>query len=106
MKDLLWEFRFIIILVLGALIYAVLEWGKVKVTLLGLMLKAKSLAKDAILKSGKEQEEWVIRNAYHYLPSSFKLFISKAMMQKLVHYIYHMAKDKLDDGCINDSVKE
>lgn len=106
MKELIWEYRFIIVIVVTAALFALLEWERFKGTAYALMLQAKRMAKDAVLKSGAQQEEWVIRKAYQFLPKSITIFISNEVMGKIVHYLYIKAKDKLDDGQLNNSVVE
>ncbi|CCJ33084.1 hypothetical protein [Caloramator australicus] len=101
-----WEFRFIIVIAIAILLYALLEWQKFKATAYALMLQAKRLAKDAVLNSGQQQEEWVVKKAYQFLPKSWTIFISEATMRKIVHWLYEKAKDYLDDGKINDSYKD
>ena len=102
---LLFEYRFIILIVLAVILYAALEWQKFKSQAYALMLQAKSLAKDAILKSGHQQEEWVIKKAYQYLPRKLTIFLSEQRMRKIVHYLYVRAKDYVDDGEINNSIE-
>ncbi|WDU84187.1 hypothetical protein [Caloramator sp. Dgby_cultured_2] len=63
-----WEFRFIIVLALSILIYALLEWNSFKAQLYALMLQAKRMAKDAVLKSGQQQEEWVVKRLINSYP--------------------------------------
>lgn len=107
MKELismLWEWRFIIAVGVAVLIYCLAEWNKVKAKLYSFMLLAKTLAKDAVLKSGQQQEEWVVNKAYQFLPKVLTLFISRQIMQKIVHWLYHKAKDYIDDGQINNSI--
>lgn len=104
LKNFLWEWRFIIIIGLAVAIYAVLEWQRFKVKAYALMLQAKSLAKDAILKSGDQQAEWVVKKAYQFLPKPWTAFISEERMRKIVYYLYHKAKDYLDDGNLNNSI--
>lgn len=105
MLKIIWEYRFIILVVLAVILYAALEWQKFKIEAYALMLQAKSLAKDAILKSGHQQEEWVIKKAYQFLPRKITLFISEQRMKTIVHYLYFRAKDSVDDGEINNSVE-
>ncbi len=105
MLNFLWEYRFIILIVLAVILYAALEWQKFKTQSYALMLQAKSLAKDAILKSGSQQEEWVIKKAYQYLPRRLTVFISEKRMKIIVHYLYIKTKDLIDDGEINNSIE-
>ena len=104
MKELIIEYRFIIVLVIAVILFAAMEWQKFKAILHALMLQAKGMAKDLVLKSGEQQEEWVIIQAYKYLPKWITLFISTENMKLIVHYLYHKAKDYLDDGCLNNSI--
>lgn len=101
---LLFEYRVIILVVLAVILYAALEWQKVKTKSYALMLQAKSLAKDAILKSGLQQEEWVIKKAYQFLPGRITIFLNEQSMRKIVHYLYVSAKDYVDDGELNNSI--
>jgi uncharacterized protein (UPF0333 family) len=105
MLDKLFEFRFVILVVLVAIIFAVFEWQKTKGILYALMLQAKSMAKDLILKSGTKQEEWVIRKAYLFLPKKITIFINQERMRRIVHYLYNKAKDLADDGEMNNSIE-
>ena len=68
------------------------------------MLQAKSLAKDAVLKSGCQQEEWVVNKMYQFVPPVITVWIPRPAMKSIVHYLYHNAKDYLDDGQLNESI--
>lgn len=104
MKELLFEYRFIIVVAIAAFFFALFEWEKFKGILYRLMLRAKSMAKDAILKSGGAQEEWVLQKAYIYLPKWITMFIPQEVMRKIIKYLYDIAKDYLDDGKLNKSI--
>jgi len=104
MKELVFEYRFILVVALAIFIFILFEFEKFKGILYALMLQAKSLAKDAVLKSGIEQEEWVLQKAYAYLPKWITFAIPQETMRKIISYLYHMGKDYLDDGQINKSV--
>ncbi|CAM2938986.1 hypothetical protein HAHI6034_05830 [Hathewaya histolytica] len=104
-SNLLWEYRFIIVLLVSIVLYIVLEWEKFKRVSYGVMLQAKSLAKDKILKSGKQQEEWVVKKMYQFLPKALTVFISDEVMKKIVHFLYVKGKDYLDDGKLNNSIE-
>lgn len=103
--NLLFEYRFMIILVLAVMLYAVLEWQKFKTISYALMLQAKSKAKNLILKSGKQQEDWVVNKAYLFLPKKLTIFINQERMRRIIHFLYVKAKDKIDDGEINNSIE-
>lgn len=105
MLNFIVEYRFILLVLLGVIFYAVLEWNKFKKLAYSSILNAKSLAKDYILKSGKQQEDWVVKKMYQYLPKTLVKFISEENMRRAVHYLYHKAKDYIDDGKINNSVE-
>lgn len=100
----LWEYRFIIVIVLAVGLYAALEWQRFKAQAYGVMLQAKRLAKDAVLKSGAEQEDWVVKKLYQFLPKTWTKFISEQNMRRAVHYLYVKSKDYLDDGKLNNSI--
>jgi hypothetical protein len=102
--NLLWDWRFIIAAIIAFLVYCWLDWKEAKSRLYATMLRAKSLAKDAVLKSGQEQEEWVVKKAYQLLPLKFKIFISEERLRQIVHWLYHTAKDMLDDNKLNNSI--
>jgi len=105
LKSFVWEFRFVLIVILAVVLFCVFEWQKAKTITYALMLQAKSLAKDAVLKSGKQQEEWVVNKAFQFLPSGLTLVLNRERMQKLVHYLYVKGKDYADDGKINNSIQ-
>lgn len=102
----LWEWRFVLVCLLAVILFAVLEWTKFKALLYEAMLTAKRMAKDKVLNSGKQQEDWVVDRLWEaVLPARMKLFISKETLRKAVHWLYIKAKDKLDDGYWNGSIK-
>jgi hypothetical protein len=104
MLNLIWEYRFVILIIVAIALYAFLEWEKFKVQAYAIMLQAKRQAKDKILKSGDEQIDWVVRKAYQFLPKRFTIFISEKNMRWIVHKLYHVAKDYLDDEQLNNSI--
>lgn len=101
----LWENRFIILIVAFVILFFVLlGWQRTKVLLYQLMLQAKRMAKDAVLKSGQEQEEWVVKKALQLLPLSLKVFLNEDTIRKIVRWLYQKAKDYADDGQFNGSI--
>lgn len=106
MKELVWEYRYVIILVIGAALYTILEWGSVKGKILNAIVAAKDLAKDKILHGGKAQEDWVVSRVYLVLPNRIKLFLSEELLRKIIRYLYQKSMDLLDDGKVNDSFTE
>lgn len=104
LQQLIWEYRYMLIVIAIFVLHCMLEWEKVKSKIYALMLQAKSLAKDAVLKSGDEQVEWVVKKSYQFLPKSIIIFISKDSMRKIIRYLYSKAKDYLDDEQLNNSI--
>jgi hypothetical protein len=56
------------------------------------------------LKSGAEQEEWVVKNLLQRLPKAWIIFITEDRLRKIVKYLYDKAKDYCDDGKLNNSI--
>lgn len=104
MKEVLWDFRYWIVILLAALVYALFNWQKVKAMAYKGMLQAKTLAKDLVLNSGQEQEDWVVETIWPLLPAPIRLFISKTVFREIVKKLYKTAKDFLDDGQLNGSI--
>lgn len=103
MKEVLWDFRYVIAVGVMLIMYCICEWQKTKDTVHSLMLAAKQAAKDGFLNSGKEQEDWVVSMIIKLLPKPASFFISESSIRKLVQYFYGKAKDYLDDGIFNNS---
>lgn len=103
MKEILWDFRYVIVVVIALAIYSIFQWQKTKDRIHRLMLVAKQAAKDGFLNSGKEQEDWVVSMIMKLLPKSISFFISESSVRTLVQYLYGKAKDYLDDGVFNNS---
>lgn len=106
MKDLIWEYRYVILLAIGAILYTILEWGSVKGKILNAIVAAKDLAKDKVLHGGKAQEDWVVSRVYLLLPTRVKLFLSEELLRKIIRYLYQKSMDLLDDGKVNNSFTE
>ena len=102
--SILWDYRFIIMVLVALGLFTMFEWQKFKALAYSAMLKAKSLAKDAVLKSGAQQEEWVVKKLLQLLPRTWVIFISEDRLRKLVHWLYHKGKDYIDDGKLNGSI--
>ena len=101
----LWEWRWVILVFFALIVFCVFEWGKVKELILEGALMAKKLAKDAVLNSGKEQEDWVVQRIWPCLPLPVKIVLSEEMFRKLIRWLYGKAKDYLDDGELNNSAQ-
>lgn len=106
LKQILWDYRFIILWILTAVIYAVVmgkEWCKKKA--LELMLAAKQLSKEKVLANGQQQEDWAVRALYLLLKKLKIPFVTEEALRTLVHKLYIKAMDKLDDGKLNNSIE-
>lgn len=103
-KNLIFEWRYVLTFFIAFAIYVLFEWQRAKTTLYALMLQAKRYAKDAVLKSGKEQEEWVVKKAFQFLPLSLRLFLSEDTIRKIVKWLFGKLKDYIDDGKLNGSI--
>lgn len=103
MKELIWEYRYVVILILGAVIYSILEWNSVKGKILNAIVAAKDMAKNKILHGGKAQEDWVVNRVLLILPLRVKLILSEELLRKIIRYLYQKSIDLIDDGKINNS---
>jgi parvulin-like peptidyl-prolyl isomerase len=103
-KLLLWDWRFILAVGLGFVVYAVVDWKNFKILINQAITVAKSKAKDGVLESGQDQENWVVEKVYEVMPARIKLFVNKELLRKIVNKAYHIAKDLLDDGKLNGSI--
>lgn len=102
-KEFIWEWRYVIILLVGCGIYSFFEWNNVKNIIYKAMLAAKQLAKDKIISGGQAQENWVVNRVYSIFPARVKMFISEETLRKIIRYLYIKSMDYLDDGKINNS---
>ena len=100
-----WDYRFIILVVVAVIMYAIFRWSDFKSKAYAIMLQAKTMAKDEILKTGKDQADWAADKLYSVIPARYKMFISQDKVRSLVEYLYLKGKDFLDDGKLNNSVK-
>lgn len=100
----LWEYRFIIITVIAVTLYAVADWKGFKAKAYNYMLRAKSMAKDGILKTGKSQEDWVVNMILEKAPKSWVRFLSEKQKRKIIKKLYCSGLDLIDDGKLNGSI--
>ncbi|MCX8131024.1 MAG: hypothetical protein N3I35_13115 [Clostridia bacterium] len=100
--SILWEWRFVITVAAAFVLFCLLEWQKAKTVLYALMLQAKRLAKDAVLNSGKQQEEWVMEKACQFIPGI--KFVPESWLRQGIYLLFHKAKDYLDNGKIDNSI--
>lgn len=106
MKNILsivWEFRFVIMLILSTGLFCIMEWEKAKRIIYAGIAQAKRYAKDQVLKNGKQQEEYVVKLMLQRLPLSLRLFLGEDLIRKIVKWLYKKLGDYMDDGILNDS---
>lgn len=103
--NIIWEFRFVLLLVIAAVFYCVLQWEKVRADIYAIMTQAKRYAKDQVLKNGAQQEEYVVRLALQRLPLSLRLFLGEDTIRRIVRWLYKKLMDYMDDGILNESYK-
>jgi hypothetical protein len=101
--QLLWEFGSVILLIAAAIIFGILQWQKAKITLYALMLEAKSLAKELVLKSAKEEEDWVVDKAYEFLPKIVSIQMSEEAMRNMINKLYSKSKYYSEIGNIKNN---
>lgn len=103
--SIIWEWRFIIILLVAAVLYCCFEWEKAKRIIYAGIAQAKRYAKDQILKNGAQQEEYVFKLMLQRLPLALRLFLGETLIRKIVKWLYSKLADYIDDGILNESFK-
>lgn len=103
--SILWEWRFIIILLVTAALYCCFEWEKAKAIIYAGIAQAKRYAKDQVLKNGKQQEEYVVKLMLEKLPLSLRIFLGEKQIREIVRWLYSKLVDYIDDGVLNESYK-
>ena len=106
MKNLLtilWEWRFIIILAIAAALFCLYRWEQAKRIIYAGIAQAKRFAKDQVLKSGQQQEDYVVKLVLQRLPLSLRLFLGEDQVRKIIKWLYGKLGDYIDDGILNDS---
>lgn len=101
---IIWEYRFIIMFIIWAITYAFTNWERFKSDIKSGMLAAKQMSKEQILKSGKEQQEWVINYIYNKLPKTWVTFLGEKKIRELIQKLYDISLDLIDDGKLNSSI--
>lgn len=103
--NIIWEFRFVLLLALAAVFYCFFQWEKARGDIYATMTQAKRYAKDQVLKNGRQQEEYVVRFVLQRLPLSLRLFIGEGTIRKIIRWLYSKLFDYMDDGILNESYK-
>jgi len=63
------------------------------------------MAKDYILKSGQEQEEWVVNKAMIFLPVPIRVILNEDIVRRIIKWLFHNLKDYADNENLDDSYK-
>lgn len=100
--DFIKDWRFIIVFIGAMGILVLVDWRNFKEKAYALMLQAERLAKKAILNSGQEQQDWVYEKLKVFMPKTVAILGEKRTRQ-LIDFLFHKAKDYLDDGQLNNS---
>lgn len=103
--NIVWELRFILLLMIAAVLFCLMEWEKAKGIIYAGIAQAKRYAKDKVLKNGRQQEEYVVKLMLQRLPLSLRLFIGEDTIRKIVRWLYKKLMDYMDDGVLNESYK-
>lgn len=89
------NYNIILIICIAAYLFYQFEWQRARAILFALMLKAKILYIQEFLKTGVEQENWVIEQASNELPYITKKLMNKNVLRSIVHELYLSVKDDL-----------
>lgn len=102
-----WGYKFLILIAITLLLGLLTEINLFRGKTLKAMLYAKNLAKDSVLKSGMEQENWVVEHLYLFIPKRWIFLINKIlseeMLRGIIQTLYRTSIDYIDDGKINKS---
>lgn len=79
------------------------QWAKVREFAYEMMLCAERAFSD---NQGKLKFDFVVNLVYDYLPAWMKLFVKRESLERIIQMLYDTAKDFLDDGEINSSIKK
>ncbi len=108
MLDFIAQNWLVLIIGAGILVYiiylsATRQWIKVREFAYEMMLCAERFFSD---DQGELKFDFVVNFVYDYLPAWMKLFVKKDNLKRLIQMLYDTAKDFLDDGEINSSIKQ
>ena len=107
--EVLIEYKDIIIAGIAFTFWAISNVKEFKKRITDGMLKAKDLAKDQILRSGKEQQDWIVAHISTIVGKRFAIvlkFINEEALRKIVNSLYVKIMDKYDDNKINGSFED
>jgi hypothetical protein len=79
------------------------QWSKLREMAYKLMLAIEKSISGSV--AGKEKFELVFERIYSLIPLWFKLFVPPDELRRKLQEWYILAKDELDDGKLNNSIK-
>lgn len=86
----------VIVVLMGILAFYLVCQTKLREKIYALLLDAEKTDED-----GNTKFEYVCSNAYEYVPSCFKVFISESSFRVLVQKLYDKLRDLAKDGKID-----
>ena len=86
----------VIVVLMGILAFYLVCQTKLREKIYALLLDAEKTDED-----GNTKFEYVCSNAYEYVPSCFKVFISESSFRALVQKLYDKLRDLAKDGKID-----
>jgi uncharacterized protein (DUF58 family) len=100
-----WFGYLLLLVVLAYIIYLSItrQWTKIREFAYKTMLCAERTFSN---EEGEMKFDFVVGLVYRNLPVWMKLFIRQENIRKFVQMLYDYAKDFLDDGIINKSIKK
>ena len=104
MEQFIKDWGYVVYILISILVYVLfVVWANVKDKAWQGIISAKRLAKEGVINTGVEQENFAVQYFYPLLPGVVKGLISEAVFRDIVKWLYSKAKDLLDDGCFNGS---
>jgi hypothetical protein len=108
MGEFLINYWFVLLIVLGFVVYIIFllvnrKWAKLREIAYKLIRQAEAVIVGT--KKGQERFELVFDQLYNTIPGWLRLFIPKNMLEQKLQEWFDLIKDSLDDGVINNSVK-
>jgi hypothetical protein len=93
-----------VVVVLAYVIYLSVtkQWVKVREFAYKMMLVAERTFGD---DQGRIKFDFVVKVVYNYIPVWLRVFVKEQHLEDLIQEWYETAKDYLDDGEVNNSVK-
>ena len=99
-----------VVIVLGVTIYMAVQYMKLKglegirEDVYQLILKAEHMYEES--GTGKQKFKWVVSQARMLLPDWLQVIITESVLEDIIQRWFEMVKDLLDDGKVNQSLKE